>query len=318
MRYVLGIDAGGSKTVGLLADETGAVRARIRTEGANLLTHGELAVEKTLHRVMERLGARQLVSATCVGVAGADRPSERKTLRDILHRLGLRDPVQIVHDAEIALVAGAPERIGIVLVAGTGSIAYGVDPQGRSARSGGWGYLLGDEGSAFWLGQQALQRSLQALDGRGETTSLTDRIASHLDLDLATDLMTWIYSGDSLRYRVSRLVPLIQQAMNDGDSVAGRLIEEAAQHLSCAARAVHSRLELPQSFAVVLVGGAFHACPSLQARVEQLLVLPGAKVAPLRGEPAAGAVTMALDQLAHDLATDQLSSGGEAPQASPS
>ena len=298
MRYVLGIDAGGSKTVGLLADETGVVRAEARAAGANLLIHGELGVEKTLYEVMEELGAPEFVSASCIGIAGADRPAERETLRNVLHRLGLRQSVQIVSDAAIALVAGAPQRNGVVLVAGTGSIAYGVDSRGNTARSGGWGYLLGDEGSAFWMAQEALKRALQVIDGRGPDTSLVGKLRAQLGFDLSTELMQWMYNPKSLRFRVSRLVPVIQQAFEEGDVIASQIIDEAAHHLAGAAQAVAGRLVFDDRALVILVGGAFRASPSLEARTEQLLRSDGHRVTRLDSEPALGAVTLALDQLA--------------------
>ncbi|MGB5176906.1 MAG: BadF/BadG/BcrA/BcrD ATPase family protein, partial [Thermoanaerobaculia bacterium] len=161
MRYVVGIDSGGTKTVGLLADETGEVLAKARGGGANLVIHGELSVEKVLYQVMEDLEPPGPIDAICLGMAGVDRPEEKELIQGLLRRLGLRKNIRIVNDALIALVAGAEEGVGIVVSAGTGSIAYGVDPSGETARSGGWGYLLGDEGSAFWLGHAAVRQGVR-------------------------------------------------------------------------------------------------------------------------------------------------------------
>ena len=184
MRHVIGIDAGGTKTVALLADETGEVLAEARGGGANLQVQGELGVEKVLYEVIAALGAPRPISAVCLGIAGVDRPGERDVIRDVLHRLGLGRRVRIENDAFIALVAGAPERTGIVVVAGTGSVAYGVDPAGTSARSGGWGYLLGDEGSAYWLGHAAVRRAIRAADGRDGPTSLGEKVSAKLGRSL--------------------------------------------------------------------------------------------------------------------------------------
>ncbi len=152
MRYVIGIDAGGTKTAGLLADETGRILREARGGGANLRVQGELGVEKSLFQVIDALDAPASVDALCLGIAGVARAEEQTLVRDLLRRLGIRRAVRIVNDALVALVAGAPAGHGIVLVAGTGSIAYGVDPSGKSARSGGWGYLLGDERLGFLAG----------------------------------------------------------------------------------------------------------------------------------------------------------------------
>jgi N-acetylglucosamine kinase-like BadF-type ATPase len=108
MRYVIGIDAGGTGTVGLLADETGRVLRDARAGGANLVVHGELGVEKVLYQVIDALDAPGPVAAACLGMAGVDRPEETEVMRGVLRRLGLRGAVRIVNDAVVALVAGAP------------------------------------------------------------------------------------------------------------------------------------------------------------------------------------------------------------------
>ena len=123
MRHVIGIDAGGTKTVGLLADETGAVLAKTIGDGANLIVHGELVVEKALFQVIDALDSSTPIDALCLGIAGFDRPGEEEVIRGVLRRLGIRQEVRIVNYATVALVAGAPNGIGIVVASGTGSIA---------------------------------------------------------------------------------------------------------------------------------------------------------------------------------------------------
>lgn len=298
MRYVIGIDAGGTKTVGLLADETGAVLREARGGGANLRVHGELGVEKSLFQVIELLDPPQAVAALCLGIAGVARDADRDVVRDLLRRLGIRRAVRIVTDAEVALIAGAPEGSGIVLVAGTGSIAYGVDPSGRSARSGGWGYLLGDEGSAFWLGHAAVRAGIRSADGRGPATSLFERICAQLELREPASLVEWFYDQELSRTRVAQLARLVEEAAADGDESAQDLLDQAARHLARAARAVERQLEFPGPYPLVLSGGAFKACPSLIRRLEARLDdLPKARVVRLEAEPATGAVKLAIDLL---------------------
>lgn len=299
MRYVVGIDAGGSKTVGLMADEDGGVRAEARGGGANLQVQGELGVEKVLYEVLERLDPPGPIAAVCLGMAGVDRPGERDVIHGVLRRLGRYRTarIRIENDAFIALVAGAPERVGIVVVAGTGSVAYGVDGEGRTARSGGWGYLLGDEGSAYWLGHAALRRAIRAADGRDDATSLADRLARRLDLEVPAGLVWWFYDQEHFRFRVAELAPLVEEAAAEGDRAAGELLDHAAEHLARAARAVARQLAFPGAFPLVLSGGAFRACPSLGQRLRAVLELPQARIALLEAEPARGAVTLALDLL---------------------
>lgn len=297
MRYVIGIDAGGTKTVALLADETGAVRAKAVGGGANLLVHGELGVEKVLYQVIEALDAPGPIASVCLGIAGVARPEDKELIHNLLRRLGLRQAVRIVNDAVVALVAGAPAGTGIVVVAGTGSIAYGVDPSGNTARSGGWGYLLGDEGSAFWLGHAAVRYGIRAADGRGPATTIYQRICRKLDLDTPAGLVQWFYDQELSRNRVAQLASLVEEAAAEGDEAAEGLLNQAAHHLARAAEAAARQLTFPDPFPLVLSGGAFRACPSLYRRLEAGLDLPLARVVLLEGDPAAGAVTLALELL---------------------
>ncbi|HUP25656.1 MAG TPA: BadF/BadG/BcrA/BcrD ATPase family protein [Thermoanaerobaculia bacterium] len=295
MGAVIGIDAGGTKTLALLADETGAVRARARRGGANLHLQGEEVVEQTLREVLAELAPEDGVAALCVGMAGVDRPEERDAVEGMLRRLGVSAPVRVVNDATIALLAGAPEGYGIVVISGTGSISYGVDPAGHTARSGGWGELLGDEGSAVWIGRVALRKSVRGVDGRGPRTSLASKIARALGLEMPAGLLSWVQDENTtFRERIATLLPMIQEAVEEGDRVAFEVVDEAAEHLTRSARAVANQLELPASFPVVLAGGAFRGCPSLVERFTAKLELPRARVARLDDEPATGAVRLAL------------------------
>ncbi len=296
-RHVVGLDAGGTKTVGLLADDSGRVLTKARGGGANLLVHGELAVEKVVFQVIDDLEAPGPIAAVCLGIAGADRPGEAELLHAMMRRLGLRSAVKVVNDAHVALVAGAPEGRGIVVIAGTGSIAYGVGEDGATARSGGWGYLLGDEGSAYWLGHAAVRLGIRAADGRGRPTTLYDRVCARLELRDPQALVSWFYDPDLSRYRVAELASLVEEAATGGDRAAGDLLDQAAAHLASAAKAVARRLVFAGSYPLVLAGGVFKACPSLYLRLEERLDLPAARVERLAVEPATGAVTLALQML---------------------
>jgi N-acetylglucosamine kinase-like BadF-type ATPase len=300
MPHVIGVDAGGTKTVGLLADERGKVLRQARAGGANLRVHGELGVEKALYQVLEGLDVAESpaqVAAICLGIAGVDRETEKEVVRGVLRRLGIRRSIRIVNDALIALVAGAPEGTGIVLISGTGSIAYGIDPMGKTARSGGWGYLLGDEGSAFWLGHAAVRQGIRAADGRGPATTLYERIREHLHVQVPADLVEWFYDQELSRTRVARLARLVEEAAEDGDEAAIDLLDQAAQHLARAAQAVDRQLEFAAPYKLVLSGGTFRACPSLAGRIEKQLDLPTSRLVRLKAEPATGAVALAIEAL---------------------
>jgi N-acetylglucosamine kinase-like BadF-type ATPase len=299
MRYVLGLDAGGTKTVALVADETGAQVGEARGGGANVQTHGELRVEKVLHDVMDRAAGGREIAAVCLGMAGVDRAEDASVIRSILRRLGHRDRVRVVNDAVIALVAGAPERVGLALLAGTGSIAYGADREGRTARAGGLGFILADEGSAHWLGREALRAAVRAADGRGPKTALLALALEAFRAEGVSEIAAAVYAGGAQPSDLGRLAWTVEAAAGQGDPVASGILEAGARELALSARAVHRQLVFaPGGIPVILAGGAFKACPRLVDLVSRQLGFPGAEPRLLAGEPAAGAVTLARDLLA--------------------
>jgi N-acetylglucosamine kinase-like BadF-type ATPase len=297
--HVIGIDAGGTKTVCLVADERGAVVAESRGPGANLHAAGEAGVERALRDVIATaLGSRTISpAAICLGMAGIDREDEARVIRGIMQRLGYRSRVVVVNDALIALVAGAKDAPGIVIIAGTGSIVYGRDQRGAAARAGGWGHMIGDEGSGYWIGREALAAVMRAEDGRGPATELTAAMLAHFDVGDVSRLPRIVYDRQSPRVAVAALGPIVQRATDAGDAVAMRILERAAEELVLAARSVATRLEMRgDPFSFYLAGGVFRVVPRLARELQPRLieVAPKSQVELLEQEPAVGAVWLAL------------------------
>ena len=297
--HVLGIDAGGTKTVCLLADEQGTVLSEARGPGANLHVSGELAVEKVLHAVMESaIGDRAVVpSAICLGIAGVDRQNEAHTVGAIMRRIGHKSRVLVVNDALIALVAGAKDAPGVVVIAGTGSIVYGRNAAGEAARAGGWGHMIGDEGSGYWIGREALAAVMRAGDGRGPATALTADVLAHFEIADVSHLPKIVYDRELPRVNVAALGPLVERVAAQGDAAAAGILERAAEELALAARSVATRLEMRgDAFTFHLAGGVFRAVPWLGAELPRRLVeiAPRCHVRILEEEPAVGAVWLAL------------------------
>jgi N-acetylglucosamine kinase-like BadF-type ATPase len=297
--HVLGIDAGGTKTVCLLADERGNILAEGRGPGANLHAAGELEVEKVFHEVMEQaIGERDITpSAICLGIAGVDREDEARTVRGIMRRLGHRSHVLVVNDALIALVAGAQDAPGVVIIAGTGSIVYGRNGSGHAARAGGWGHMVGDEGSGYWIGREAVAAVMRAVDGRGPATRLTDDILAHFNVTDVSRLPRIVYDRETPRMNVAALGPIVDGAASVGDAVATRILERAIDELAIGALSVATRLEMRgDTFTFFLAGGVFKVVPSIAVVLPRRLVevAPRCQVQLLEEEPAVGAVWLAL------------------------
>ncbi|MGH9161094.1 MAG: N-acetylglucosamine kinase [Vicinamibacteraceae bacterium] len=297
--HVLGIDAGGTKTVCLLADAQGRVMSRAQGAGANLQSQGELEVEKTLHEVMEEaIGASAIVPrAICLGIAGVDRDEDAEVVHAVMRRIGYRARVVVTNDALIALTAGVGDGPGVAVIAGTGSIAYGRNARNEAARAGGWGYVLGDEGSGYWLGRHALRAVVRAADGRGGSTALTRHVLAHFGIERPQDLVREVYTRALRPSAIAKLAAAVQRAHEEGDGMATSILDRAARELVASTASVVKQLDMAhEAFPVVLAGGIFQVVPVLVSSLTLLLpqVAPHGTVRRLPEEPAYGAVLIAL------------------------
>jgi N-acetylglucosamine kinase-like BadF-type ATPase len=301
MFHVLGIDAGGTKTICLLADEHGRIESRARGTGANLQAVGELQVEKVLHEVMdEAIGARDIVPAViCLGIAGVDREDDHRTIRGIMKRIGFKARILVVNDALVALEAGSPGEPGVVIISGTGSIAYGRNAAGEAARSGGWGHVLGDEGSGFWIGRAALRAVLRADDRRGPATILTTMLLEHFGVAHPQALLREVYHHNLKPTAIGALADCVQRAFTEGDEAASAILRGAANELESAALSVARRLALvDETFAFLLSGGIFRAVPWLAEELGRRFqrAAPASQTRMLEREPAEGAIRLAIQE----------------------
>ena len=299
--FVLGIDAGGTKTVCQLANDRGETLAEARRGGANLQAVGELEVEKVLHDVMEEaIGDRNITpAAICLGIAGVDRPGDAQVVRAIMKRIGYKARIIVVNDALVALEAGAPGQPGVVIIAGTGSIAYGRNANGEAARAGGWGFVLGDEGSGYWIGRSAIRAVLREADRRGPETKLTPLLLKHFQVNRPQDIIHEVYQGQLRPTTIAALAKCVNTAFTEGDAVAIGILRACADQLESFGMSVANRLELvgtPIPF--ILSGGIFRAVPWLHEELERRLPLasPKSVVKLLDIEPACGAVLLALEE----------------------
>jgi N-acetylglucosamine kinase len=302
--YVLGVDGGASRTRCVIADLSGNLLARGSGGPSNPLTVGaDTAAESILTAISEASKDRGIKTfkASVMGVAGTDKPSGAEALRS---RLGGFDwgRLRIVSDAAVALAGATGCRPGVVVVSGTGSVAYGENEEGEKARAGGWGWRLGDEGSGYTISNSALIASLRALDGRGPPTSLPNKIMRALDLDNLGGLVDLVYSKGMGNSEIATLNPLVGEAAEEGDTVAKRILKEAGEELGLAASAVARRLGMTNAFPVALTGGVFNLAPVREALERKLgEAQPGCRIIEPRFEPDVGAALLALRELGAEI-----------------
>ncbi len=299
MDYFLGFDGGGSKTECVLLDGAGNVVARAAAGPSNPLRIGfDAAFAALVTSAASTLAAADLssadVCAVCAGLAGAGRPPVVEKVKAFLEQNFRRALAHVTTDLEVALEAAAGGAPGVVLIAGTGSSAFGRNARGLTARAGGYGPWIGDEGGAFDIGRRAVAAVARAREDAAAPTRLTESVLSALELPDWDDLIERIArKADDV---FPRLFPVVVEAATSGDSVAHEILLEAARALSRLAETVIRALDLSNtSFVLAKSGGVFGRSTLLEGPLDDLLrrLASGAKIELLHDAPAVGAARMA-------------------------
>jgi len=280
-KYYLGIEATG-RTVALLSDENGKVLGR-GTAGPSL--YSVVGQERSSQAIWAAIviafsaagfNTRDLlnaeaalpdVEAICVAMSGIERPKDEAAARRILAEYNLSKNLIAVGEAQAVVMAGTPDGFGIAVLGGENGLAYANAPDGRTARAGGWNYLVGDEGSAHYIGLRAVRRVLQAADGRGAETDLTELVAKEwkLPTNRPDSLSEHIYKlatgpgtggnkaqiediTEGYKKALATLAPLVERSATKGDRVAQQILDEVADNLAQSVRAVINRTDLFKQF----------------------------------------------------------------------
>ncbi|MBP5973779.1 ATPase [Brasilonema sp. CT11] len=318
MSYVLGIDGGGTKTVCILMDDTTKVLGRGEAGASNYQSIGTEATLQSIKSAIytavveaQKLTDNIKIEAICIGLAGVGRPEDIEVVKGIVQELQnssllpitwelSASNIIICHDALIALVGGVGYPVGIVVAAGTGSIVFGRNHNGQTKRVGGWGYLLGDEGSAYQIAVSGMQAVLKAYDGREMSTSLVEAFKQSLELATIEDLIEVIYRRGWGVKEIAALAPIVDWSAACGDEVAQRIIDDAAKELVKATSTVISAIfSHDERFEVVTTGSVWLGKSRIHERfaASLLTMFPSAKVIFPRYEPALGAGLLALQML---------------------
>ena len=298
-RFYLGIDGGQSSTTALIADEAGRVIGRGRGGPCNHTGTAEghakffSAVGGCLEEALQQAGlkAKEVrFAAACLGFSGGPEDKEAYS-RELIQSAKFK----ITHDAEIALTGATAGKPGIIVIAGTGSMAFGRNANGQQARAGGWGYIFGDEGSGFDLTRRALRAALQQEEGWGTATALKGLLLDATGAANVNDLLHRFYTAEFPRTRVASLAPLVDEAARSGDDVAISILKRAAAKLAWFVAGVHGQLfKSGEPVPVAYIGGGFRSERLRAHFAERLLGSTGCNAEPPRLSPAAGAVLEAL------------------------
>lgn len=296
MTYLVGIDGGGSTVRVAVTDFDLVVCADSRGDTVNPSVIGrEAAAQRIRQTVQAALKMANLTAADIagvgIGVAGAADTHSSGWLVEVMGGVLPDTVVAPSSDMGIALVGAHGKREGILVLAGTGSVAYGINQAGDSAQAGGWGYLLGDEGSGYWIGLQAIKAVIRAADGYRDSDAFTHHILTTWGLEHPRDLIRWVYHTQTPRTRdIAALTPFVIAQAEADNPLAVSIIDEAAQELARMAQAVIQRLHM-DSPAIAFAGGLLEQPNSLSNRLCTRLGLPG--IPTPRYPPVIGAALLA-------------------------
>jgi N-acetylglucosamine kinase-like BadF-type ATPase len=296
---VVGVDGGGTKTTALLADLSGCVVARAQGSGSNQNVVGTESAASAIAgaigeccRIAGVPAAR--ISGAAFGLAGAGSPEERAALAEQVRRLVGREGLSILvdTDARIALEGAFDGGPGIVAIAGTGSSVMAKDAEGRVRLFGGWGRLLGDEGSGMDIGRQLVRRLLLACDARREFSPLEESAAIETGLRTRDQILTAVYREN---LPLSTLAPIVLRAADASDTEALAMLEASAGDLAGHVAEAAGQEGLPEDPGVVLIGGLVDAGRLYQRILESAIRIrvPRARLHAALHPPAEGAVRMA-------------------------
>lgn len=310
---ILGVDAGGTKTLCAIADESGRVLGVGRAGSANYQGCGVAGAASQIRRAIQ--GACDMAGdlpsefdAACLGVAGADRPADFSTIRAFVDPLLKTPRLRLENDTIVALRAGTEDGVGVALIAGTGSNAIGRARDGQKLQVGGLGRLSGDYGSAYQLAEAAIVAAIQGQDGRALPTSLGPALCRRLGLAHIHDIIEFFfYDAPREPVDLGQLAPIVFEQAAMGDRVAAQILEEAGMNIARAVRVILERLFPAEAAVPVVFGGAVFqkgASPHLIEAVmrETLRHRPATRFVRLADPPVLGAVLFAMDDagLPHD------------------
>jgi N-acetylglucosamine kinase-like BadF-type ATPase len=303
--FFIGIDGGGTRTRAVVAGADLVPLGRGASGPANAATRPLPHVVETVHEAaadaLTAAGAGDRdPNRVAIGLAGIDSIHDRRPLLGALESVFGAGRVLLTSDARIALAGASREALdapAVVLIAGTGAIAFGQGRNGATARAGGYGPVIGDEGSGYAIARRGLSAVVREIDGRGPKTAIKERLFATEDVRSITDLLEHVYHSESGVADVAAYYPVVLAAAKDGDAEARRILEEAARELALDVVTVVRKLGLEaESFPVATIGGVLSAGSPLldPLRAAIAAVAPGATIGPPAFPPEIGAIRLAL------------------------
>ncbi|MFC5452033.1 N-acetylglucosamine kinase [Paenibacillus aestuarii] len=235
MKYAAGLDGGGTKTAVTIASEYGQVVHTFTSGAINLNGQDEASVRASLREIFATIadvcGGLEHCAQVCIGAAGVSNPSVKERLASCVRDSGFAGGLFVTGDQETALYGAHEGNVGVILIAGTGSICYGKQENGETYRCGGYGYLIDDEGSGYSIGRDLLATVVRAHDGRMSETVITRLVYEQLQVDTVQQIIGFVYDKNTNKKDIAALAPILSEACASGDEAALAIVNQSARSL---------------------------------------------------------------------------------------
>ncbi len=277
---ILAVDGGATKTALTLRKRDGTVLVDKLGEGTNYQTSGADQMQAVLVQLLAEVKSAfptVQVNIAVFALAGIDSERDQAIVQSFVEEACLVADLQVAkliveNDAQAAMLGATGCQPGVLLISGTGSIAFAHDGKGNVIRAGGWGHRAGDEGSGYWIGREALRAIFRLEDGRGAVTSLYRSVLEELSLETIEELADWLYGLDYSVDQVARLSIVVDRCAQQGDRMAIRILEQAAEELALLVASVIRKGKLEDAECVVyLNGGAVMHSGRIRGKLEEIV-----------------------------------------------
>ncbi|MEK3734813.1 BadF/BadG/BcrA/BcrD ATPase family protein [Paenibacillus sp. FSL M8-0334] len=298
MAYVIGIDGGGTKTAVAIASDQGELIEQFHVGAINYNGGDAETIAASFQEMFDRIkaccGSSGPIQQIVIGAAGISNPQVSIKLEHSVRRQGYEGALRITGDQETALYGAHNAMQGIILIAGTGSICFGVNAKGEKHRSGGFGHLIDDEGSGYSIGRQLLSVLVQAEDGRLSDTVIPAMVYKQLGLHTVQEIIGFVYSKETTKKNIAALAPIMTTACEQGDEQALRIAKRCADSLHELLVPVIEKLGLQDS-PIAVAGSVLQQSPFVQEALANKLkeTYPSTRLILPMKNAAYGAVLMA-------------------------
>lgn len=304
MKYVIGIDGGGTKTLAYLGNLKGEIIATTSSGPSNYHSIGINRTKQSLTQIVKTLCEYKDINIedleiVSLGLAGVDRPDDKEIVTKIIESIVPKSKIMLHNDVVSELVGANGKGYGIITISGTGSISYGIDSKGKSVRSGGWGHIVGDEGSGYDIGRKALVSILRAYDKRDKETVLTEKVLDFLNLKSVNDIIGYVYNKDITREHIAKIAPIVLSGANENDIASKNILNEAVDSLVEITETVINQLEFENTISLTYGGGILKKNKYVQNRFIEAIKMKIDKVNVTQPQfdGAIGSLLIAWDQL---------------------